>query len=132
MLALGRNKSKQENPINFESLLLPFKRINANPDHYKDWPFDGYSGLPDEVMELFTGCDWKDNTYKCCLPHYLRYGYGDPGNDIKRKQVDETFYSDLVIKAGMRKWLASTFLSAVRMGGVEKFGLSFSWGFARK
>ncbi len=26
------------------------ERINWNPDHYKDWPFDGCSGLPDEVM----------------------------------------------------------------------------------
>lgn len=78
-------------------------RINGNLDSYKDWSFDGCSGLPDEVMGLFTGCDWKDITFKCCLPHDLCYGYGEIGNDIERERVDETFYNDLVIKAGMRK-----------------------------
>jgi len=108
------------------------ERINSNPDHYKDWPFDGCSGLPDEVMGLFTGCDWKDITYKCCLPHDLCYGYGEIGNDIERERVDEKFYNDLVAKASMWKWVASSFLSAVRIGGAEQFGFSFSWGFAHK
>ena len=108
------------------------KRIQAHPDGYKEWPFDGCSGLPDEIMGLFTGCDWKDITYKCCLPHDLCYGYGEPDNDIERERVDVKFYSDLVTKAGMSKWLASAFLTAVRLGGAEEFGLSFSWGFAHK
>ena len=60
-------------------------RIKSNPEKYKDWKFDGCSGLPDEVMGFFTGCDWKDITYKCCLPHDLCYAYGDPGNDFERK-----------------------------------------------
>jgi hypothetical protein len=89
-------------------------------------------GLPDEIMGLFTRCDWQDITYKCCLPHDLAYGYGEPGNDIERERVDLKFYSDLVTKAGMKKWLASAFLAAVRTGGREEFGLSFSWGFAGK
>jgi len=42
------------------------------------------------------------------------------------------FYSDLVTKAGMKKWCAAAFLAGVRIGGAEKFGLSFSWGFAHK
>ena len=83
-------------------------------------------------MGLFTGCDWQDVTYKCCLPHDLSYGYGEPGNDIERERVDLKFYSDLVTKAGMKKWQASAFLAGVRTGGAEKFGLSFSWGFAHK
>ena len=107
-------------------------RITANPDIYKEWQFDGCSGLPDELMGLFTGCDWKDITYKCCLPHDLCYGYGEIGNEIERQQVDKNFFNDLVTKAGMRKWLASVFLSAVRIGGAEELGLSFSWGFAHK
>ena len=106
------------------------ERITSHPDYYEDWIFDGCSGLPDEVMGLFTGCNWEDITFKCCLPHDLCYGYGEPGNDIERKQVDETFYNDLVTKAGMIKWCASAFLAAVRIGGAEEFGLSFSWGFA--
>ena len=107
-------------------------RITTNPDSYKAWSFDGCSGLPDEVMGLFTGCDWKDITYKCCLLHDLCYAYGEIGNEIEREQVDNNFYNDLVTKAGMRKWLASVFLSAVRIGGAEELGLSFSWGFAHK
>jgi hypothetical protein len=108
------------------------KRIEANPEGYKKWKFDGCSGLPDELMGLFTGCNWEDITYKCCLPHDLCYAYGEPENDIERKRVDVKFYSDLVTKAGMKKWLASAFLIAVRIGGVEEFGLSFSWAFAHK
>jgi hypothetical protein len=45
--------------------------------------------------------------------------------------VDAKFYSDLVTKAGMKKWMASAFHADVRIGGAESFGLSFSWGFAR-
>jgi len=106
------------------------ERIESDPGRYKEWKFDGCSGLPDEVMGFFTGCDWKDITYKCCLPHDLCYGYGEPGNDIERKQVDQKFYSDLVTKAGMKKWCASAFFAGVRIGGAEAFGRSFSWGFA--
>ena len=108
------------------------KRIKSNSDNYKIWPFDGCSGVPDEVMGFFTGCDWKDITYKCCLPHDLCYGYGEFENEIERKRVDLKFYSDLVTKAHMKKWCASAFLAAVRVGGAEALGLSFSWGFAHK
>lgn len=108
------------------------ERIETNPEGYKDWKFDGCSGLPDELMGLFTGCNWKDITYKCCLPHDLCYGYGAIGNDIERKRVDVKFCSNLVTKAGMSEWAAAAFLVAVRIGGAEIFGLSFSWGFAHK
>lgn len=107
-------------------------RIAAGPGIYKEWKFDGCSGLPDDIMGLFTGCDWRDISYKCCLPHDLGYAYGESGNDIERERVDLKFYSDLVTKAGMQKWQASAFLTAVRIGGAEVFGLSFSWGFAHK
>jgi hypothetical protein len=108
------------------------KRIESASESYKDWKFDGCSGLPDEVMGFFTGCDWEDITYKCCLPHDLCYAYGERENEIERERVDVKFYSDLVTKAGMKKWCASAFLVAVRMGGIEEFSLSFSWGFAHK
>ena len=108
------------------------KRIESESERYEDWKFDGCSGLADEVMGFFTGCDWEDITYKCCLPHDLCYGYGERGNDIERKRVDVKFYSDLVTKAGMKEWCASAFMVAVRIGGTEEFGLSFSWGFAHK
>jgi len=107
-------------------------RIESDPDVYEEWKFDGCSCLPDELMGLFTGCNWEDITYKCCLPHDLCYAYGEMGNDIERNRVDAIFYSDLVMKADMRAWCASAFLAAVRIGGEEEFGLSFSWGFAHK
>jgi len=107
-------------------------RIKSHPDNYNTWTFDGCSGVPDELMGVFTGCKWEDITNKCCLPHDLCYGYGELGNDIERKRVDVKFYSDLVTKAGMKEWYASAFLAAVRIGGKEEFGLSFSWGFAHK
>ena len=108
------------------------RRIEANPGKYKPWKFDGCSGLPDEVLGFFTGCEWQYITYKCCLPHDLSYGYGELGNRIERKRVDVKFYSDLVTKARMKEWCACAFLAAVRVGGAEAFGLSFSWGFAHK
>ena len=107
-------------------------RIESNPAIYKSWKFDGCSGLPDKVIGFFTGCEWKDITYECCLPHDLCYGYGELGNRAERKRVDKQFYRDLVTKAHMKKWCASSFLAAVRVGGAEVFGLSFSWGFAHK
>jgi len=107
-------------------------RIANHPGQYIPWKFDGCSCLPDEIMGLFTACDWRDITYKCCLPHDLCYGYGEPGNHIERKRVDVKFYSDLVTKAGMKEWQAGAFLAGVRIGGAEEFGLSFSWGFAHK
>lgn len=108
------------------------RRIEEAPEAYKGWKFDGCSCLPDEVMGLVTGCNWQDITYQCCLPHDLRYAYGELGNEQEREEADEAFYSDLVVKAGMIEWCASAFLIAVNLGGVEKFGLSFSWGFAHR
>jgi hypothetical protein len=108
------------------------ERILSHPERYREWKFDGCSGLPDEVMGFFTGCNWEDITYKCCLPHDLCYGYGDPGNAEERKRVDREFCENLVNKAGMKKWCASAFLAAVRLGGVEVFGFPFSWAFAHK
>ena len=107
-------------------------RIEANPEQFESWKFDGCSCLPDEVLGLFTGCDWRDITYKCCLPHDLCYAYGEPENQAERKRVDTKFFSDLVTKAGMKTWVAYAFLAGVRVGGAEEFGRSFSWGFARK
>ena len=108
------------------------ERITSHATKYREWAFDGCSGLPDEVMGFFTGCKWEDITYKCCLPHDLCYAYGDPGNPAERKRVDAEFYENLIKRAGMKKWCASAFLAAVRIGGAEVFGLPFSWAFARE
>jgi len=107
-------------------------RIEANPAQFKDWRFDGCSWLPDRFIGLFTGCNWRDITYKCCLPHDLGYAYGEPRNIVERKQVDSKFFNNLVTKAGMKKWMAYIFFISVRIGGIESFGSSFSWSFASR
>ena len=73
-------------------------------------------------MGLFTGCKWEDITYKCCLPHDLCYAYGAPGNAVERERADLELYSNLVAKAGMKKWMASAFLAAARTGGRAEIG----------
>ena len=108
------------------------ERIESRPDRYHSWKFDGCSGLPDEILGLFTGCDWQDITYQCCLPHDLGYAYGEPGDKAERRRVDEKFREDLIAKAGMKKWCAEAFFAGVRAGGGEVFGLPFSWAFASK
>ena len=108
------------------------ERIESDPGRYADWEFDGCSGVKDRLLGPFTGCDSEDITLKCCLPHDLCYGYGEPGNEIERERIDLKFKSDLMTKAGMPEWCAAAFLAAVRVGGAEVFGLSFSWGFARR
>ena len=74
---------------------------------------------------VFTGDEWKFSTSKCCLPY--DHGYGKRGNKAERKRGDRKFYRNLVTHAHMKKWCASVFLAAVRIGGTEVFGLSFSW-----
>lgn len=108
------------------------ERILAEPENYISWKFDGCSLIPDELMGLLSGCDWRDITYKCCLPHDLCYAYGEPGNDIERRLVDIQFKTNLMLEANMPNWCAHAFHTAVSVGGAEVFGLSFSWGFARK
>ena len=108
------------------------ERIRENPDQYDSWRFDGCSMLPDSLLGLFTGCDRKDITYKCCLPHDLCYAYGEPDNGIEKHLVDAKFKSNLITKAKMTDWCAQAFYAAVSFGGAAVFGLPFSWGFASK
>lgn len=108
------------------------ERLNLHPDNYKNWKFDGCSGLPYCVMEWFYvnyDC-WGDIVYKCCLPHDLGYAYGKSGDTKEKKRVDMKFYKDLIEKGSMKKWEAKILLYAVELGGSEEFELSFSWAFA--
>lgn len=106
------------------------KRILANPRKYHDWKFDGCSCVPDELMGLFTGCDWHDITYGCCLPHDLKYAYGIPGDEKERARADQELYQDLIKEAKMKEWLARIFRVAVEVFGSEHFGTAFTWAFA--
>lgn len=106
-------------------------RITLFPHYYRNWKFDGCSCLPDQMLGFFFNLDWRDITYKCCLPHDLGYAYGEHGNVGEKEKVDIKLYSDLT-GVGMKDWCAKAFLEAVRVGGKEAFGTNFSWGFARK
>jgi hypothetical protein len=92
-------------------------------------PLDYRNALPGEQWKVWVpfhflpGNDPKAKTF---VERMVK------GNEIERKRVDVKFYSDLVTKAGMKKWQASAFLKAVRIGGAEEFGFSFSWGFAHE
>ncbi len=109
------------------------ERIEVQPEEYKDFIFDGCSFVPDELMGLFTGCDWRDITYLCCLPHDIGYAYGDPGNGEEKVAVDCLFLNNLVNKAKMKSWLARVFLEAVKIGGIEEFKIeNVSWAFGSK
>ena len=108
------------------------ERIEAQPEMYKDFIFDGCSCIPDELLGLFTGCRWQDITYLCCFTHDIQYAYGDLDNKEERKAADYFFFHNLIHLAGMKPWLASVFMNAVKLGGSEELGLPFSWGFANK
>lgn len=111
------------------------ERIEADPGRYKPWVFDGCSCLMDQWLGLFAGDGktWEDITYECCLPHDLKYMYGEPGNEEERKQADIEFERDLIEKALVDEDIAHEFFyTGVRVGGGEELGLPFSWAAAQK
>ena len=108
------------------------ERIKRNPEKYKEWKFDGCSMLWDRLAAGVTQVNHTVLTQQCALPHDLCYAYGEPGNKIERERVDLKFKSNLLTKAGMSEFWATIFHLAVRIGGREEFGRSFSWAFARK
>ena len=75
---------------------------------------------------------WEFVTYLCCLPHDIAYAYGEPGNAAERALVDNDFYVALRKKAGMGRIMAAAFYWAVRIGGREWRGKSYSWAFATR
>ena len=102
------------------------KRIEDNPDDFKEWKFDGCSMTPDAVLgELIK----VPSLTEICLRHDLGYAYGDPGNEQERLEVDRKFHDEL-LNTGAREFAAKAMFDAVRVGGKEELCLSFSWGFA--
>lgn len=108
------------------------KRLDGNLDKYKSFVFDGASCLPDALTACLTGINKECLTYKAALRHDLCYAYGEVGNDIEKERVDLKFKSDLITKCNMDLWLAEIFHKAVRIGGEEYLGLSFSWAFGKR
>jgi hypothetical protein len=103
------------------------RRIEDNPDLYKEWEFDGCSMTPDKILsELIK----VPTLTEICLKHDLGYAYGDPGNQKERKTVDIRFQNEL-LSAGASEFAAKVMFDAVRLGGKEEHCLPFSWSFAR-
>lgn len=108
------------------------ERISANPERYKPWKYDGCSCVPDQLLGPFVGKGhtWRDITDKCALPHDLQYAFGDP-NEQEKARADHDFSGRLIVHAGMDVTMAEAFRKLVEWFGQEKYGLDFSWGFAR-
>ena len=103
------------------------KRIEDNPDLFKEWEFDGCSMTPTEAL---TEIIKVPSLTEICLRHDLGYAYGDPGNEEERLIVDRKFQNEL-LDGGASEFAAKAMFDAVRVGGKEKICLPFSWGFAR-
>ena len=103
------------------------KRIEDNPDQFKEWEFDGCSMTPTEVVSDLIKVP---SLTEICLRHDLGYAYGDPGNEEERLLVDKKFQNELR-DGGASEFAAKAMFDAVRVGGKEKLCLPFSWGFAR-
>jgi hypothetical protein len=103
------------------------KRIEDNPDLFKEWEFDGCSMTPTEVVSEIIKVP---TLVEICLRHDLGYAYGDPGNEEERIRVDKKFQNDL-LDGGANEYAAKTMFDAVRVGGKEEHCLPFSWSFAR-
>lgn len=112
------------------------KRIQDNPDAYRDWEFDGCSGFRDQLLRYFKWlikAAWQDITNECCLPHDLSFAYGDPGNKKEFKMVNKKFFIDLV-KVGTKAWAARIFKYAVKTFGWKnfRFNRNYKWAYALK
>jgi hypothetical protein len=103
------------------------KRIEENPELFKEWRFDGCSMTPDAVLSKLIKVA---SLTEICLRHDLGYAYGDPGNEKERLKVDRIFQNEL-LSAGAGEFTAIAMFEAVRAGGREELCLSFSWSFAR-
>lgn len=103
------------------------ERIDATPDDFKDWVFDGASLVPDELTSKLLHIP---NLIAIALKHDLKYAYGELGNDVERLKADQEFKQDLLAD-GTDRLVAEAMFQAVRLGGSEHAKTSFSWGFAR-
>ena len=107
------------------------ERLEKHPDKYKDFVWDGCSMIPDRLLTVFTGINWRQITYNCCMPHDCAYAYGELGNKKEKQKADFKLIDDL-LTIGMLTWQVQLFYNAVEIGGAEHLKLDFSWGFANK
>lgn len=103
------------------------ERIDATPEDFREWIFDGASMVPDELVAKLFG---MPNLIEIALRHDLKYAYGEPGNHEERVRADRELKHEL-LEDGAPAWLAEVFHAAVRVFGGDALRMKFSWGFAR-
>jgi hypothetical protein len=133
--ALGAPVPFELPPINTEVPLSRIKEICAHYGLHDLWakiekdppaqPFksDGCTGWFD---------DWKGvSLYPAGFLHDLKYWAGYPGEDVERLVADAELMTDVahLLKSTT---MAETMFQGVRVGGTERFKMSFSWGFGRQ
>ena len=104
------------------------QRIRDHPHVYRPWIFDGVSGIPDWIFNFFG--DREAVTSRCALVHDLAYAYGELGDSEERKNADRIFYHNLIKIGKFNPLIAKLCYLAVRVGGHQEYGFSFTWGFA--
>lgn len=106
-----------------ESLVM---RIQAHPEHYKSWIFDGASMVPDA---LFFRIFHIPHLIEIALRHDLKYAYGERGNHAEKHQADLEFKAELLAD-GADSVVAELMYQAVDWAGGEWLKADSSWGFA--
>lgn len=104
------------------------ERINAKPENYKEWTFDGASMIPDDTFAKMFNIP---NLIEIALKHDLKYAYGESGNTAEKLQADQDFEQDL-INDGASPVVAKFLFKSVDKFGKEEFKTPFSWAFAKK
>lgn len=99
-----------------------WRKIERDPPP-RPFKSDGCTGWFDE---------WKGvSLYPAGFLHDLKYWAGYPGEDVERLVADAELMRDVARLLGSTE-MAETMFNGVRLGGTEKFRLSFSWGFGRQ
>lgn len=105
--------------------------IDAEPDAFESWTFDGISGLPDWVAARLTRIEETKLT-RLGLEHDLPYAYGRRGDELARLRKDVDLLFDLAHDDAIDPTAADAFYNAVRIGGGEWTPFTWRWGFARR
>ncbi len=104
--------------------------IDAEPEAFKEWVFDGVSILDDHLAGALTGIE--DRVTAIALVHDLQYAYGRMGDEKARARADTRFRADL-LAAGANAVMSELFYLAVHLGGAGSIRrTSYTWGFARR
>lgn len=104
-------------------------RIEADPEQFKEWRFDGASSLPDNLVALALDVD-QEKFSEAALKHDLKYAYGAPGDKAAKHLADKELEQNL-IEVALKPYQAKMMYTAVDLGGGEKRDRPYSWAFAK-